>query len=222
MHNIIIATAVLILISAAGESIFPQGMEVYKAKTIKVDSAKSIRVKQSKQVEVHKANSIEVYKAKETELYKGKQAENVKGNLPAVTKANDVIEEKGKPDVKKKEVPAENKDKNNEIENLIGTWHTKIPGAVWETPNGRDGYNTLHVSAGLKAGDLVIKKDGTYKWNAYGGKSGKWVKGDSEYPLVLIDNKEKKNWKVGYDSKHTGGRDIIIWDGNYYWYDGKK
>lgn len=104
----------------------------------------------------------------------------------------------------------------------FGVWRTRIPGAVWTSPSGYRGYDLLHVSAGLATGDLIIKPDETYVWQAYGGKSGRWVQGDREYPIVLIDSVENRRWKVGADPKHTGGRDIIVWDGNALYYDGRK
>ncbi|MNY04263.1 hypothetical protein D3C86_1369300 [compost metagenome] len=100
-------------------------------------------------------------------------------------------------------------------------WHTRVPGAVWQSPSDVPGYETLHIAPGVQAGDLTISPNGRYVWNSYGGKVGQWVRGDANYPIVLIDTVENKKWKVGYDPKHTGGRDIVIWDG-YIWYDGKK
>ncbi|TRW95586.1 hypothetical protein [Candidatus Methylobacter oryzae] len=103
---------------------------------------------------------------------------------------------------------------------LYGVWRTSIPGAVWTSPGTYTDW--LHVSTGIAVGDLIIRPDGTYIWNSYGGKSGNWVRGDSDYPVVLIDTVENKQWKVSTDSKHTGGRDIVIWDGRFLYYDGRK
>ncbi|MCL5030213.1 MAG: hypothetical protein M1480_14475 [Bacteroidetes bacterium] len=169
----------------------------YKSKTIEVDKSKTIDVYRAKTIEANKAKDIDVHKGKTVEVYKGKTI-----------------------DTDKKD-PGKNNSARNNIEQLFGVWHTKIPGAVWQSPSEVSGYDKLHVSAGARSGDLVINKNGTYKWNSYGGKSGKWEKGGPDYPLVLIDKVEHKKWKVGFDNKHTGGRDIIIWDG-YVWYDGKK
>lgn len=105
---------------------------------------------------------------------------------------------------------------------FFGVWRTSIPGAVWASPSGYPGQSWLHVSAGLAVGDLIIKPDGSYLWNSYGGKKGRWEHGDAEYPLVLIDTMERRRWKVGVDPKRTGGRDIVIWDGNAYYYDGRR
>lgn len=104
----------------------------------------------------------------------------------------------------------------------FGVWHTNVPGAVWTSSSTTAGYDRLHVSAGAVAGNLVIKPNGTYTWASYGGKSGKWVNGDSEYPIVLIDTVENRQWKVGLDSKHPDGQHIYIWDGNAYYYSGKR
>lgn len=105
---------------------------------------------------------------------------------------------------------------------FFGVWRTRIPGAVWTSPSGYQGYDWLHVRAGVSAGDLIIKPNGTYVWNSYGGKAGRWVRGDSAYPIVLIDTVENRQWRVGADPKRIGGRDIIVWDGNSFYYDGRK
>lgn len=107
------------------------------------------------------------------------------------------------------------------LDYFFRVWRTRIPGAVWTSPSGYAGYDWLHVSTGVSVGDLIIRPNGTYVWNSYGGKSGRWVRGDAEYPIVLIDTAENRRWKVGIDPRHTGGRDIVLWDG-YYWYDGRR
>jgi hypothetical protein len=109
------------------------------------------------------------------------------------------------------------------LDYYFGVWRTRIPGAVWTSPSGYQGYDWLHVSAGVSAGDLIIKPNGTYVWASYGGKSGRWTRsGDAGYPIVLIDTVENRQWRVGIDPKHTGGRDIIVWDGGSFYYDGRK
>lgn len=106
---------------------------------------------------------------------------------------------------------------------FFGVWRTNVPGAVWTSPSGYQGYDWLHARAGVSAGDLIIRPNGTYVWNSYGGKSGRWVRGDSpEFPVVLIDTVENRRWVIGVDPKHTGGRDIVVWDGNSFYYDGRK
>jgi hypothetical protein len=119
----------------------------------------------------------------------------------------------------------EERPQSNAAANLnyyFGVWRTNIPGAVWTSPSGYQGREWLHVSAGAAAGDLIIKPDGTYVWASYGGKRGRWIAGDAEYPIVLIDTSENRKWRVGADAKHTGGRDIMIWDGNSFYYNGRK
>lgn len=101
---------------------------------------------------------------------------------------------------------------------LFGRWRTNVPGAVWQSPSS-GGRDQLHVSPGAVAGDLVIYPDGRYVWNAYGGKSGRWRDGDADYPIVLIDEGERKAWKVGLDDRHPG--QIYVWDG-YVYYAGKR
>ncbi len=101
-------------------------------------------------------------------------------------------------------------------------WRTNIPGGVWTSPSEHSGYDKLHISPGMATGDLLIKSDGTYIWNAYGGKKGSWVQGDAEYPIVLIDTVENRRWRVSIDPKHLGGRDIIVWDGKSIYYNGRK
>lgn len=109
------------------------------------------------------------------------------------------------------------------LDTFFGVWRTRIPGAVWTSPSGYDRYDWLHVAAGVSVGDLIIRPDGTYVWNSYGGKSGRWEKGDSaEWPIVLIDTVENRRWVVGVDPNHTGGRDIVVWDGNAFSYDGRR
>lgn len=105
---------------------------------------------------------------------------------------------------------------------LIGTWQTNVPGAVYIIPGSSRYYDVLHVSAGGPKGLLRIHANGRYTWNTYGGKRGRWLRSnDPAYPVVLVDNAEHKKWKVGCDPKHTGGRDIVIWD-DYVNYDGRR
>lgn len=105
---------------------------------------------------------------------------------------------------------------------LYGVWRTRVGGAVWTSPTGYDGTAWLHVGMGVAVGDLIIRPDHTYLWNAWGGKRGRWVQGDADYPVVLIDTAEDRRWRVGFDPHHTGGRDIVVWDGQYYSYDGRR
>jgi hypothetical protein len=106
------------------------------------------------------------------------------------------------------------------LEFYFGVWRTRVPGAVWTSPSGYEGYDSQHTNVALAAGDLLIKPDGTYVWNSHGGKSGQWVSGDSEHPLVLIDVVEHKRWSVGVDREHT--ENIVLSDGDAASYDGRK
>ena len=212
-----------------------QNVQSYKSKTIKIDSAKAISVKKatgieprkSKEIESHKAKEIETYKAGEIELHKAKVIDASKGASPApagLSGKERKDAETAKPRNGATPRTAEKSKSSpsaNDLESLMGVWRTRVPGAVWQTPSGQTGYDNLHVSAGAASGDLIIRKDGSYTWDSYGGKKGKWEKGDADYPIVLLDHSEKKTWRVGFDPKHTGGREIVIWDG-YVWYDGKR
>ena len=102
----------------------------------------------------------------------------------------------------------------------FGVWRTRVPGAVWTSPSGYEGYDWQHFNVALAAGDLLIKPDGTYVWNSHGGKSGQWVPGGAEHPLVLIDAVEHKRWSVGVDPKHK--ENIVLSDGDAASYDGRK
>lgn len=109
------------------------------------------------------------------------------------------------------------------LDYYFGVWRTNVPGAVWTSPSGYRGYEWLHVRAGAAAGDLIIRPDGTYVWASYGGKSGRWVRGDApEWPIVLIDTAENRRWVVGVDPRRIGGREIVVWDGNSFHYDGRR
>ena len=40
--------------------------------------------------------------------------------------------------------------------------------------------------------------------------------------MVLLDTVENRQWQLSVDPHHTGGRDITVWDGNAYYYDGRR
>jgi hypothetical protein len=70
------------------------------------------------------------------------------------------------------------------------------------TPSGRSGYDILHVSSGAAGGLLKLNRDGTYSWNSYGGKSGKWVEtGRAGEPIEIIDTVENRRWGVRLEPK---------------------
>jgi hypothetical protein len=106
-------------------------------------------------------------------------------------------------------------------EYFFGVWRTRIPGAVWSSPSGYRGYDWLSVRAAVNVGDLIIRPDGTYVWNSGGGKAGRWERGRGDWPIVLIDTVEKRRWMVSADRMHTGGRDIVVSDGNSS-FDGRR
>ncbi len=153
--------------------------------------------------------SIPIFKATEIKVDKPAPRKVIKSDPPPV-----VDEHKTPP-----KPPAPQK---VDTDYFMGVWRTNVAGAVWESPSGYDGYNWLKVSAGLAVGDLIIKPNGTYVWNSYGGKTGNWIKGDSDYPVILLDTVENRQWQLSIDPHHTGGRDITAWDGNAYYYDGRR
>jgi hypothetical protein len=108
------------------------------------------------------------------------------------------------------------------IDYFLGVWRTRVPGAAWSSPTGYAGYDWQHARTGLHAGDLIIKPDGTFVWNAHGGTSGRWEHGDREYPVVLVDTAENRRWRIAADPRHTGGRDIVVLDGDALSYDGRR
>lgn len=100
---------------------------------------------------------------------------------------------------------------------LLGAWRSSVPGAAWTSPSAIPGWDTLHVSPGALAGLLVIYPNGTYVWNSYGGKKGRWMaSNDADYPIVLDDTVEHRQWRVGADPRHRG--QIFIYDGNAIYY----
>ena len=61
---------------------------------------------------------------------------------------------------------------------LFGVWHTAVGGGVWTSPSAVPGYQQLHVSPGLRSGDLTIDSGGRWVWNSWGGKTGTWRAGE--------------------------------------------
>lgn len=143
------------------------------------------------------------------------------GGIP-MYKADEIRVESATPRSDERAPPPASAAAGGDLSPYFGVWRTSVPGAAWTSPSGYQGYDWLHVSAGVSAGDLIIRPDGTYLWASYGGKSGRWVRGDADYPIVLIDTVEKRRWKVGLDPKRTGGRELIVWDGDVYHYDGRR
>lgn len=108
----------------------------------------------------------------------------------------------------------------NDVGHLVGRWQTNVSGAAYTTEDAA-GNRYMHTSAGARAGQLVINPNGTYVWAAWGGKKGRWVKGSKSWPIVLIDNQEHKKWGVACNES-SGGKQIYIWDGQYYTYNGRR
>jgi hypothetical protein len=103
---------------------------------------------------------------------------------------------------------------------LLGAWQSSVSGAVWTSPSSFPGFESLHISPGALAGLLVIYTDGSYIWNSYGGKKGRWTRSDrSDYPLVLEDTVENKRWLIGLDQRTQR---LTIWDGNAISYTAKR
>jgi hypothetical protein len=107
------------------------------------------------------------------------------------------------------------------VKAMLGAWQSSVAGAVWTTPSSIPGWSNLNVSPGALAGLLVIYPDGTYVWNSYGGKKGRWTPSTvGGYPVALEDRAEKKTWLVGPDTASPGR--IFIWDGGSFYYTAKR
>ncbi|WEK20061.1 MAG: hypothetical protein P0Y49_02695 [Candidatus Pedobacter colombiensis] len=139
-------------------------------------------------------SQIKVEKAKEIEVYKGRSLEadnNIK------TKPT-VVEQK------------------SDLSFFTRKWRTGVTNAFYTTQTG--GYTYLHISANAQTKPLYINADGTYYWEAYGEKrKGYWQKtDDKDYPIVLKNSIEGKNWYVCQNEKNG----IYIWDKNAISYTG--
>jgi hypothetical protein len=107
---------------------------------------------------------------------------------------------------------------------VLGAWTTNAPatsplssGASEDAAaSGPSEDAAASAETAPASGDLVIRADGTYEWRARGGMSGAWKAGDKDYPVVLLDTVETKEWRVGIDR----GK-LVIWDGRI-WYEGVR
>ena len=102
---------------------------------------------------------------------------------------------------------------------FVGRWKCGVNGAVYEIKDINNDLSKLKTSAGsAKTKPLYIFNDGTYYWESYGEKKkGKWEKTKrKDYPIVLLNAIEKKDWLIGRDP--YGANIINIWDGVYYSY----
>lgn len=151
------------------------------------------------------AGAIEVFKAQEVEVYRGDANADSSRN-PFAAPSND-----------RQARPSPQPAAQNASQ-LFGVWQTNIPGAVYTVPSGVAGYDRLIVSSGAAAGLFRLNPDGTYVWNSYGGKRGKWERSnDPEYPVEIIDTVENRRWKVGFDAR---AQVLRIWSGSF-WYEGR-
>lgn len=114
---------------------------------------------------------------------------------------------------------------NSSLAGFISTYHLWVPGTSYTIPDYSNQELILKTSSGtgILPGGVSINADETYIWNSnWDGKTikGKWKNtGDKDYPILLLQAQEGKDWKVG---KAPGkGVDIILWDGST-WYNGKK
>lgn len=90
-------------------------------------------------------------------------------------------------------------------------WRLFIGGASYVTENNAQGTRTLHVGAGT--GNLpltvTISPDGNYVWKAYDKTiRGQWKPGKEDYPVVLQNGYEGKNW---FATIHRC--QLLLWDG---------
>ncbi|TFW35986.1 hypothetical protein [Massilia horti] len=154
----------------------------------------------AQEIKPYQAQEIKPYRAQEIKPY---QAQEVKPSRPA-------SEPPGRSERQGAAGMAE----------LMGAWQSSVSGAVWTSPSSVPGFDTLHISPGALAGLLVIYPNGTYIWNSYGGKKGRWTRSDkSDYPLVLEDTVENKRWYVGLDQRTQR---LYIWDGNAISYTARR
>lgn len=107
----------------------------------------------------------------------------------------------------------------------FGTYQYWVPGVAYVTHDYSNSQTVLVTSSGsgVLPGGIRIKADKTYIWNSsWDGKviTGNWSEStDPDYPMVLLNAQEGKNWMVGKST--DSGSDIILWDGSI-WYNGKK
>ena len=90
-------------------------------------------------------------------------------------------------------------------------WRLFIGGSSYVTENTAQGTRTLHVGAGT--GNLpltvTISLDSTYLWKAYGKTiRGQWKPGKEDYPVVLQNGYEGKNWFATIYRCQ-----LLLWDG---------
>lgn len=205
-----------------GSSIEPykaQEVKPYQANTVRPYQPSAVKPSQAESVKPYQADSIRPHRGDAIEpLQPAPQVEPVPGRQPQQQDALRIAPVPAAP------APSPGKDMSARdaahlAKGVIGVWQTNIPGAVYTTPSGLSGYDILHVSSGAAAGLLRINANGTYTWNSYGGKKGKWVAtSDPEYPVEIIDTVENRRWRVGYNATKAT---LLVWDGSI-WYEGRK
>lgn len=221
-----IAVTLVLACAAQAHAIDPykaQEIQPYRASEIQPYRAAEIQPRRASDIQPYQANEVVPDRAKPSDSYQATEpkpysAEEVKPRPSgAVSQRNP--SQAPAPARQAQGLPAPVKQQKPNLQAVVGIWQTNIPGAVYTTPSGIAGYDTLQVSSGAAAGLLRINADGTYSWNSYGGKKGKWVKtGEAEYPVEILDTVENRRWKVGYSSAK---KTLIIWSGSF-WYEGRK
>jgi hypothetical protein len=178
-------------------------------------SAQDIKPFQAQSVQpVRPAQSIEPYRAQDVQP--ARPAQEVQLVRPTQNVQPAPIQQDQRNFRTERQTTRQQAQASGSLAAYLGTWQTNIPGVAYTTPSGRPGYDILHVSSGAAGGLLVLNRNGTYKWNSYGGKTGKWVEtGRSADPIEIIDTVENRRWGVRMDS-NTG--EIILQSGSIYYY----
>lgn len=212
MKIVVFASLCLAVAAPAG------AIEAYRAQEIQPYQAQEIQRYQAQDIEKHQAPQVQQYQSDRVDQARGQM-----GGVPSGAR-NSAIEPYVAPvPAQPRTAPQPERQKKPAAPRgaraLLGVWQTNVPGAVYTTPSGMAGYDVLHVSSGAAAGLLRLNPNGTYSWNSYGGKKGKWLEtGDAEYPIEIVDTVENRRWRVGYSaSKGT----LIVWSGSI-WYEGRR
>jgi hypothetical protein len=167
------------------------------------------------------ATAIEPYKAPDVKPYKAQGIKPVEAEGIKQFKADDIKPWQPPARTTTQAEPTPDAKHAAEVRSLLGAWQSSVSGAVWTSPSDIPGWSKLNVSPGALAGLLVIYPDGTYIWNAYGGKRGRWTPTSrSGYSIALEDHVEHKTWFVG--PQNIAPDRIYIWDGNAYHYTGRR
>ncbi|WCK54272.1 hypothetical protein PP175_23780 [Aneurinibacillus sp. Ricciae_BoGa-3] len=163
-------------------------------------------------IEVHKATEIQPYTASELQPYHSTEVPLYQSTEIPVHKAQEV---------KPTQPPSSQKGQAKKVDpsSCYGTFNLYVPGAVSTTDDYVNHTRTTTISPGsgkLKSW-LTINANGTYVWNSSWDKKvikGKWKKGDADYPVILLNAQEHKNWKIGIDKRKN---QVYVWDGYTYY-----